>query len=300
MRHTQALLTIVLFISCLSYLSCTDSKTEKEPEIASYLTANIGKTNITRSGQPMTYVGQSLFEYINGGAEIYHAYHFVDVTTASYDKDGTEIMADIYRFENSDYAFGLYSSLRPEKRQTVALGVDGFFSETTIDFVVGKFVLKIYGYDKTADTKLAVNIIAAELEQSLPGTRSIPEIYGKLPVENRLTGSENMHAVSFLGIKGMDEVYSCRFAIEADTVELFILKDPDHALLSIMKAKAKSDQNSTDILTSLGLSEESSTVMIDPYYGNIVLSSNNSLLMGIIGYSDKLKLFFSASVSSLN
>lgn len=300
MRNLKVCYIILILLGGVVLLSCGGSDDAKKAETASYLTKTFGKTNISRSGEPQTYVGQSLFEYINGGAEIYHMYHFVDVATASYDKDGTEIVADIYRFENSRYAFGLYTTIRPDERQAVDLGVEGFASETTVDFVVGEFVLKVFGYEQTPETKLAVSVIAAELEKSLPGPRSRPEIYSVLPIKNKIDGTEKMYAASFLGIKGLDEMYSCTYAVGSDTVEIFIAKDGEGKLFSLFKANSVSDVKATSIASGLPFSAEACAVTLDPYYGNIVAGTKAELFVGAIGYGDNMKLFFNNWVDSLN
>jgi hypothetical protein len=72
------------------------------------------------------FVGDSLWEYINGGAELYHTYEFVDVATAYYLQDSTEIVVDIYRFATPDDAYGMYTQLRPGGPGTMNYGIEGF------------------------------------------------------------------------------------------------------------------------------------------------------------------------------
>lgn len=299
MKDLRTYLAISLLMTSLILLACGGSDNNQKIETVSYLTEKIGKTDIARSGEPQIYVGQSLFEYINGGAEIYHMYRFIEVATASYNKNGTEVVADIYRFENANFAFGLYTTLRPEERESVEFGIDGFASETTIDFVVGEFVLKVYGYEHTPETKLAISIVAAELEKSLPGTREVPEIYSRLPSESRIAGSEKMYAASFLGINELDEIYSYTYSIGSDTTEFFIAEDNEGKLFSIIKSKAVSDSNTASIISDLHYAPGACVVTKDPYYGDIMSGSKGGMFVGVISYNDNMKSFLNSWVDSI-
>ncbi len=73
--------TVILYaviVSCggnAEQESATESAVDLMPE-------KIAETQLSRSSEPRLFVGDSLWEYINGGAEVYHTYDFVDVATA--------------------------------------------------------------------------------------------------------------------------------------------------------------------------------------------------------------------------
>jgi len=67
------------------------------------------------------YSPQNLYEYINGGAELYISYQFKHLLTQSYtDSDSTEIRIDLFDMGSSFNAYGIFSHGREAVDQFVA------------------------------------------------------------------------------------------------------------------------------------------------------------------------------------
>ena len=65
-----------------------------------------------RVGSIDTYAPGTLFEYINGEAELYLKYDFVELATAIYEREDPSIVVDMYDMGSELNAFGLYSNYR--------------------------------------------------------------------------------------------------------------------------------------------------------------------------------------------
>jgi len=56
-----------------------------------------------------TYTKESLFGYMNGGAELYLEYGFDRLVVSEIDIDGTEYKVEVYKMDDPEAAYGIYS-----------------------------------------------------------------------------------------------------------------------------------------------------------------------------------------------
>jgi hypothetical protein len=64
---------------------------------------------VTRTGH---FDGKALYGYIDGGAELYREYGFVDLTVQELEIEGHQLVAELYRMRDSLAAFGIFSAFR--------------------------------------------------------------------------------------------------------------------------------------------------------------------------------------------
>jgi hypothetical protein len=72
--------------------SCGGSEDASQATGAELFPAEIASTGWSRAQKILSFPGDSLFEYINGAAEMYHKYGFIDVKVAAYHKQDDEII----------------------------------------------------------------------------------------------------------------------------------------------------------------------------------------------------------------
>jgi hypothetical protein len=96
------------------------------------------------------YDKKTIFDYIDGAAEIYFAYDFNKVASAEYKNGKTSIMIDIYEMLSPDSAFGIYSLNRYQDANYVNIGNEGILTGTSLDFWKGKYYCKTYCFDKSS------------------------------------------------------------------------------------------------------------------------------------------------------
>jgi len=95
-----------------------------------------------RTTEVRTFAGESLWEYINGGAEQYHEYGFKEVKTAEYTMGEKDIVVDVYEFSDATNAYGLYSALRPTEPEIINIGIEGYVAPLSVEFVKGRQVVR--------------------------------------------------------------------------------------------------------------------------------------------------------------
>jgi hypothetical protein len=300
MNRQKIIITILMIISLLLIACGGTKKAESTLDPGKYLAQKFASGDIVRTSDIDRYVGDSLYEYIDGGAEVYHSYKFNEAVTATYKYSEAEIVADIYSFKNADMAYGMYSTLRPESPKIVSLGVEGFTFGSSLDFVKGNFIVRLTGYDDTPETEIAINILSAELNNSVAGKTSKPEMFLLFPPDNKIEYTEKIYAESFLGRQPLTDVYTTDYRIQGDTATLFISNDENGDKFQQWLESIKLSEASMKMSKSLPYDQPKSFITEDSYYGTIVAGVKKGKLLGIIGYKDSQKEFLINWLNTFN
>ena len=138
------------------------------------------------------YTRESLYGYINGGAEIFLQYDFRHLTHAVFSRDiqgaASEIIVEIYTMATPLDAFGIFSVNRSGGEQ-VSQKIDAlnWISPSQINFVKEFYYVNILGFEcSIEELEDFVSIIAYKI----PGEPRIPAALKQFPDENRIPGSE--------------------------------------------------------------------------------------------------------------
>jgi len=300
MNWQKITITVLLTVGPLLIACGGTKKAESTPDPGTYLAKKFASGDIVRTTEVDRYVGDSLYEYIDGGAEVYHSYNFNEVVTATYKYSEAEIVADIYSFKNADLAYGMYSTLRPESPKIVGLGVEGFTFGSSLDFVKGNFIVRLTGYDDTPETEIAINILSAELNNSVAGKTSKPEMFLLFPPANNIEYTDKIFAESFLGRQSLTNVYTIDYRIDGDTATLFISDDENGGKFQQWLESIELSEASMKMSKSLPFDQTRSFITEDNYYGTIVAGIKRGKLLGIIGYKDNQKAFLTNWLNTLN
>jgi len=286
------LYVLTFTIMALLLASCGQKAEQAAPTTtADFLPATIAGTDIERSSEPKTFVGEALYEHIDGGAEVYHTYDFADVATAYYRRGETELLADVYRFATDVNAFGLYSTLRPFEPSPLPLGVEGFAAAGIVTFVKGQYVVKLTGYDENAETTEMMRDLAQAIAQRLPGTTRIPAEFSKFPAENRVSRSEKIISESYLGQQALTDIYTCNYVLDDDTVTLFLTDDADGVKYEAWLKKAGEHESPEVDSFALPFKDGQVIAVDNPYYGLIIGGPYHTYLAGAVGYGKSHQRF---------
>ncbi len=295
MRTILVMLTLGLML-----MACAQDDQSNLPKTTvEMLPSGIDSLKIVRSSEPKLFVGEDLYEHINGGAEVYHLYDFVEVATAYYQRDTVEVLADLYRFKTADNAFGLFSNLRPEEPSPLPLGVEGFASTGSVTFVRGSYMFKLTGFDESAATTMMIRDLATALEPTLGGTKDLPTMFSMFPTSDAVSHSEKIQAESFLGQQALSEVYSARYGFGEDTLTLFITADSDGAKFSAWSEQAGGKKIDGVDEFALPYTDGRLVAIDNSYYGIIVGGVKGTNVAGVVGYNQQHQQFVIDWLNSL-
>jgi hypothetical protein len=135
------------------------------------------------SGPAIRFYSSDMYEYMDGGADIYHVYGVVALAHQELKQGQSEITADIFDMGNPLNAFGIYAAERAPDYHFVAVGAEGYREEGTLNFLQGRYYVKLSGSG-------GLDKLAAAISQKIGGGRSMPGLLDLLPPENRVARSE--------------------------------------------------------------------------------------------------------------
>jgi hypothetical protein len=221
-----------------------------------------------------------LWDFINGAADTYLAYGFVDLHVAEYKKGKNVIKLEIYRHSDNTMAFGIYSSERSPSFRFMNLGAQGYIVDGSINFFKGNYYVKIRTYSKNEKTLQTTESLALKISNMLEGESKMPVVLSQFPETGLKVNEETYINESVLGHKFLNKAYKAVYELGADNFSIFILGKN-----SMGEVKKSID----DYLAATGQDEiESETgryMLKDGYNGNIFLGWKENQIVIISGLS---------------
>ena len=160
------------------------------------------------------YDNNTIFDYIDGAAELYFAYNFIKVASAEYKNGQTSIMIDVYDMTTPENAFGIYSLNRYQDANYVSIGNEGILTGTNLDFWKGNYYCKVYSFDQSEKYQKDVTDFGNKMASRIIDTGEEPAIIEKLPPNGLIPktarfftkklGLDNIHFVSEDNLFGLD------------------------------------------------------------------------------------------------
>ncbi|SYZ74796.1 exported hypothetical protein [Candidatus Zixiibacteriota bacterium] len=292
MKRRLILVTVVAVV-LLAVLACSKKKTEDVISARQLLPEKNAPENIVRSSEIKTYVGNDLWQYIDGGAELYHLYNFQEVATADYKSDSIELVTDIYRFDNATDAFGLYSMLRPPTATIVLLGTEGFTSPGELIFVKGVFVVRIMGYEKNEAADKILTSLGQEIDRLITAPGKRPNAFLLFPVKNSLGASDKYYSQSFLGQRTLSRFYCQDYLLDGDTVTLFLSSDETGEKFLNWQEYATSLNKIQNPPDSLSYDSAKAFLIDDSFNGPTVVGLKRGKILGMMRYRETYRPFLS-------
>jgi hypothetical protein len=142
-------------------------------------------------GEVAEYGGGSLYDFLNGGAELYFDYGIVSIISSEYMTDGgNEIEVSAYDMGSPAGAFGIYSNIRYAGADFVPVGNEGMLSASSLDFYKGRYYCRLLAFDNQAETQAVMLCLGKALAANIKAAASAPHIVDLLPRDGRVARSE--------------------------------------------------------------------------------------------------------------
>jgi hypothetical protein len=140
------------------------------------------------AGENKIYTTENLFEYIDGGAELYLSYGLASVLARTYTREGEpDITVDLFDMGSSENAFGVFS----HSRETIdsAFGQGSQYTKGLLLFWKDRFYVSILASPETKASKAAVFALARSLEAQIPNEGPLPGVLAYLPQDSLIAES---------------------------------------------------------------------------------------------------------------
>ena len=233
------------------------------------------------------YNSDTLFDHINGEAELYFPYGFDMLATATYlNKKDPEVwvVVDVYRMDSLLNAFGIYSNYRKADAAGVVIGAEGFVSSSQLMFYQDRYFVRI---QVTGAASLEQDLFVAcgrTVSRNLPTNTGSPrefEVLSGMP--GVVTKSERYLAQSLLGYAFFNRGMIADFMLGGERVQVFVVFEhsPDAArkafddYRSYLKAEGQ-EMNVT------GTTDRISLTAVDPLYRGVFVEQSGPYLIGAI------------------
>ncbi len=185
--------TLLVFFVFLLNLSCKQQPTSKPNDISLYLPESGVIAGWERERDLHSYLGEDLFLYINGGAEIYHEYGFKQVVVQDYKNDNERSLSvEIYEMINPAAAYGIYSFKKSREGVSLDITTEGRLEGYYLNFWKGHYLVTITGFDEEDETVEGITTAANTIANNLPSAEDIqkPQLVNILPQKDLIPGSE--------------------------------------------------------------------------------------------------------------
>jgi hypothetical protein len=258
---------------------------------------------------PQIYTRKTLFQRINGQAELFFKYGFQKSVSALYQnkkKAKDQVEVDLYDMGNVLQAFGIFSRFRSEDRPA-GVGLESYLEDTSLLFYKGRYFIMLYAAEANPSLlqRMAMTISSGITDSSPP-----PKEINYFPKNGLKPGSIQYYSEGLLGYhflkRGFLGTYIDKVEIEEKekqkvkdetkdnpesegkefTLFLAIFKKTQDATgaLKIYKdhlsQKGKVDSRVSSPYGSNALKGE------DPYRGKVILVAKGLHLAGVIGFGN--------------
>ena len=142
----------------------------------------------SQSGKDKAYGSKTLYEYIDGGAELYLSYGFQSMINRIYTAENQpDILVDLFDMGHSYNAYGVFSHAREKEDEQFGQGsqvVPGL-----IVFWKDRYFISILATPETPQSKEAMFRIASTIDENIVAEGSLPDVLNTLPEEGVVPGS---------------------------------------------------------------------------------------------------------------
>jgi hypothetical protein len=229
----------------------------------------------TQNGPARTFAPDNLFEYMDGNAEGYVMYGFVQMQGVTCQKGQVSFVIDISDFGDVDSAFGMYSANRDLRQPQLKIGTEGQVSTRRAIFTKGKYYAEIATSpegDYTADLKQWT----AALEKTLDGASEPPAALRWFPAEKQQ--SLRLVPTSVLGLRLLKRGYVGIY----DYGKVFVVLEESPASATAVMQKLRARFGET---TSVQIEDEA-FVATDKYLGRLCVSRKGRFILGYTNVSE--------------
>jgi len=223
------------------------------------------------------YNPNNLFDVIDGAADLYLEYNFVDLHIGRYSKDELEIKVELYKHGSSVDAFGIFSQERFADYHFIDLGVQGYLEEGALNFLSGVYYIKISTIQEGAAAQDALLVVGRVVEKHLKQTTTWPAMLAGFPAGKRKAYTDQYVARSFLGYSPLNGVFVTSYE-NGSSFKAFVIKSrtPEEALKTLDSFIKALPKNATR--KEVGGKQE----IQDPNNGQLEIVLKGNFLFGVV------------------
>jgi hypothetical protein len=240
----------------------------------------------TIDGNVELYDKDTLFNHINGEAELYFPYGFAALASANYiNKKNPElsIVADVYQVASVLDAFGIYSNYRKSNNLPVSVGADGFASSSQLMFYQDKYFVRLQVSGETSLPEDILLVCARSISRNLPAGAGPPREMDVLKIPALIPKSERYLAKSLLGYAFFHRGLIADVQVQEEKMQIFAIPEDTPA-----EARRTFDQYYAYLQAerrSIRLTGDDARgviIAVDPLYGGVQVMHYGRYVAGVV------------------
>jgi hypothetical protein len=246
-RRGQAASAALAVLCLLAPLAAASQTRPASPELSSLVPK---LTGWILSESPRSYSPDNLFEYIDGAAESYLGYDFHELLVADFEKKGTgaTLTLEIYDMGLPLNAFGIFAAERYPENKVVALGVLGYVEGEALNFLAGRFYVKMLGYGLGETTESTLGEVGAKVAGAIKPAGGLPAVMRAFPQDGLVARSEKYIKKNFMGYEFLHDGYVATYKSGGRELEGFFIdggsdQAAEEMLNKLLKALASDGQS---------------------------------------------------------
>jgi Family of unknown function (DUF6599) len=144
-----------------------------------------------KAGPLRTFVGQDLFNQIDGGAEIFLEFGFADLRIQAYAKGKAELTLNAYRMESAASALGIYLMRMGRETPFPEVAARNSSEEIQLTILKGRYFVQVDNLGEAPASRAEAAALANAFLAGVPD-EAAPTPLEALPAEGRVAGSERL------------------------------------------------------------------------------------------------------------
>jgi hypothetical protein len=176
---------------------------------------------------PSFYLSANLYEYMDGGADIYQLYDVETLLHWDLHTSAGDLTVDVFDMGTSENAFGMFSSESSPAYDFFPLGVAAYRNEGIINFAQDRYYVKLAAFGESSSAVL--NEYATAISSRIGGSRELPTLLRKLPEAGRKPHTEQYIRKDPMGHPFLAPVYQAVYGSGEDERKLLLSVGKDAA-----------------------------------------------------------------------
>lgn len=187
---------------------------------------------IAGPAQVRRFNADTLYEKIDGKAQLYLSYNFVELIFATYTAGEASLDVYVYDMGQADNAFGIYKAEEGEGAEAVEVGRNGYVSGASVFFWKGKHYVNVlaggeegsHGSDGSDEIRQMAVKLALAIAERLADAGQNLWAEQVLPQADRVPGSFEFRKSDAFGLDFLNDVFSAQYKIGDKEATLFITR----------------------------------------------------------------------------
>ena len=235
-----------------------------------------------QTGEVLTYDSDTLWEYINGAAELFVEYGVQSCRTTELTTGELTVTVDLYDMGTPLNAFGVFGRERSGEEVPIQGATFATVSPPYQALLLkGSSYAKVGVFEGDLTQESALELLQG-LAQALPGEPSIPAEMDLLPTDGKLAGTEGYKPDAFLGLVELTDCIFAEYGGEG--------AEPWQGFVVLPEAAASVWEGLSAEWSSMELGTLPVLYREVPYTGLVGVARTETGLYGVAGAADEAEL----------